>query len=104
MLRWWRRRRKKKRVGHPDVRFEVVGEATVARAWKAAGEAGPLRWSARMRREADEVAWRVEVEGVLTGTAIREGAAANAYAAGDECRAALRRIVDEYNALRDAAG
>jgi len=103
-MRWWHRWKRPKEVAYPELRFRVVGEATVAREWEAGEATGPLEWSARMQKESDRVTWTLRVDGVLTGTERRAGEAANAYAAGDQCRAAARRIVDDYNAFREAAG
>jgi hypothetical protein len=44
------------------------------------------------------------VTGTLTGAERRSGRAANPYAAGDECKAALRDVIDEHNALADGTG
>jgi len=103
-MRWWRRWRQRKKVRYPELRFRVVGEAMVAREWEAGEATGPLEWSARMQRDSDRVVWTLRVDGVLTGTETREGEAANAYAAADQCRAAARRIVDDYNTFREATG
>lgn len=103
-MRWWRRRRGPRAVGYPRARFEAVGDTVVPREWTAAGRAGPLEWSATLERAGDEVAWSLEVAGTLTGKEIRSGRAANQYAAADECKAALRGVIDEHNALLDVAG
>jgi hypothetical protein len=103
-VRWWRRRRGPRKVGYPRVRFEVVGDTVVPREWVAAGRAGPLEWSARLERVGDGVAWSLDVAGTVIGPEIRSGRAANQYAAGDECKAALRGLIDEHNALLDVAG
>lgn len=100
-MRWWRKRR---RARYRGIRFEEEGDTLVPRAWTAAGVAGPLTWRARMERAGEGVEWRLTIEGTLTGPDTHRGTAANAYAAGDECRAALRRAIEEHNALEDAAG
>ncbi|HYO45584.1 MAG TPA: hypothetical protein VEY33_02720 [Gemmatimonadota bacterium] len=102
-MRWWRRRRGRRQVGYPRVRFQVVGDTLVPREWAAAGHAGPLEWSAHLERTADGVAWALDVAGTLIGPELRSGRAANQYAAADECKAALRGIIDEHNAFADAA-
>jgi hypothetical protein len=103
-VRWWRRRRGPRKVGYPRVRFEVVGDSLVPREWAAVGRAGPLDWSARLERIGDVVAWSLDVAGTLIGTEVRSGRAANQYAAADECKTALRGLIDEHNAFLDVAG
>jgi hypothetical protein len=76
----------------------------VPREWAAAGRAGPLEWSARLERVGDGVGWSLDVAGTLIGTELRSGRAANQYAAADECKAALRGLIDEHNAFLDVAG
>jgi hypothetical protein len=98
---WWRRRKSRRAVGYPRVRFEVAGDSLVPREWVAAGRAGPLEWHARLERSGDGVDWSLEVAGTLTGAEVRTGRAANQYAAGDECKAALRGIIDDHNAFTD---
>jgi hypothetical protein len=100
-MRWWRRRRGRRAVGYPRVRFEVVGDSLVPREWAAAGRAGPLEWSAHLERSGEAVFWSLDVAGTLTGTELRTGRAANQYAAADECKAALRGIIDDHNAFTD---
>ena len=103
-LKWWRRRRGRPKVGYPRVRFDVIGDSVVPREWGAAGRAGPLEWTARLERSGDGVAWSLSVTGTVTGAERRSGRAANPYAAGDECKAALREVIDEHNALVDVTG
>lgn len=103
-LKWWRRRRGRPKVGYPQVRFDVIGDSVVPREWGAAGRAGPLEWTARLERSGDGVAWSLSVTGTVTGAERRSGRAANPYAAGDECKAALREVIDEHNALVDVTG
>lgn len=74
------------------------------REWAAAGRAGPLEWSARLERAGEGVAWSLAVAGTLTGAEHRSGRAANQYAAADECKAAMREVIDEHNAFGDVAG
>ena len=74
------------------------------REWAAVGRVGPLEWSARLERAGDAVDWSLEVAGTLTGTERRSGTAANQYAAADECKAALRGVIDDHNAFADVAG
>ena len=74
------------------------------REWAAVGCVGPLEWSARLERAGDAVDWSLEVAGTLTGTERRSGTAANQYAAADECKAALRGVIDDHNAFADVAG
>lgn len=88
-------------MAYPRVRFEVAGDSLVAREWAAAGRAGPLEWSARLERSGEAVDWSLVVAGTLTGTELREGRAANQYAAADQCKAALRGIIDDHNAFTD---
>lgn len=95
-MRWWRRRREARYDG---IRFEVVGGSLEPREWAAAGEAGPLQWSATMSRSAEDVSWRLHVRGLVTGDETRSGSAANAYAAADQCRHALREVIASFNAL-----
>lgn len=102
-MRWWRRRRGRRKVGYPRVRFDVVGDTLVPREWAAVGHAGPLEWSARLERVGEAVAWYLDVAGTLIGTDRRSGRAANQYAAADECKVALRGIIDEHNAFADTA-
>jgi hypothetical protein len=61
-------------------------------------------WSGRLERAGDAVDWSLEVGGTVTGTERRSGSAANQYAAADECKAALRAVIDEHNAFADIAG
>ena len=103
-LRWWRRKRGPRKVGYPRVRFDVIGGSVVPREWGAAGHAGPLEWTASLERSGDGVAWSLAVTGTLTGAERRSGRAANPYAAGDECKAALREVIDEHNAFVDVTG
>jgi hypothetical protein len=86
------------------VRFDVLDDTLVPREWRAAGNAGPLAWSGRLERAGDAVDWSLEVSGTLIGTERRSGSAANQYAAADECKAALRAVIDEHNAFADIAG
>ena len=102
--KWWRRRRGRSKVGHPRVRFDVIGDSVVPREWGAAGRAGPLEWTARLERSGDGVAWSLAVTGTVIGAERRSGRAANPYAAGDECKAALHEVIDEHNALADVTG
>ena len=78
-----------------------MGDSLVPREWSAAGQAGPLEWSARLERSGEGVDWSLEVAGTLTGTELRTGRAANQYAAADTCKAALRDIIDDHNAFTD---
>ena len=103
-MRWWRPKRGRRQVGYPRVRFDVIGDSVVPREWGAVGRAGPLEWTARLERSGEEVAWTLSVKGTLTGVERRSGRAANPYAAGDECKAALREVIDEHNALSDVTG
>ena len=103
-MKWWPWHRGAPRIGYPRVRFDVVGDSVVPREWGAAGHAGPLEWSARLERSGDGVEWSLAVNGTVTGTERRTGRAANPYAAGDECKAALRDVIDEHNALSGAGG
>ena len=103
-LKWWRRKRGRPRVGYPRVRFDVIGDSVVPREWGAAGSAGPLEWTTRLERSGDGVAWSLAVTGTVTGAERRSGRAANPYAAGDECKAALHEVIDEHNALADVTG
>lgn len=82
----------------------MVGDTLVPREWAAAWLGGQLEWSARLERADDAVAWSLEVTGTLTGTERRSGRAANQYAAADECKAALRKVIDDHNAFADVAG
>jgi hypothetical protein len=100
-MRWWRRRRGRRAVGYPRVRFDVAGESLVPREWAAAGRVGPLEWSAHLERSGEGVVWSLDVAGTLTGTEVRSGRAANQYAAADQCKAALRGIIDDHNAFTD---
>jgi len=100
-VRWWRRRRGRRAVGYPRVRFEVVGDSLVPREWAAAGRAGSLEWSAHLERTGERVDWSLEVAGTITGSDLRTGHAANQYAAADQCKAALRGIIDDHNAFTD---
>jgi hypothetical protein len=102
-VRWWPRRRRGK-VGYPRVHFEVTGDPLVPRAWASAGRAGPLEWSARLERGPAGVDWSLEVSGTLTGTERRSGVGVNQYAAVDQCKAALRDVIDDHNAFSDVAG
>ena len=101
-MRWWRRR-KGKRARYEGLEFGEVGHASPPRAWVARGRSGPLSWEARAERESDGVAWELSVQGTLTGTQVVAGTAADAYAAQDHCRAALRKIIDEHNEFADIA-
>lgn len=103
-MRGWRRRRRRRTVGYPAVRFDVVGDPLVPREWASAGRAGPLEWSARLERVPEGVGWSLEVAGTLTGTEQRSGVGLNQYAAGDECKAALRGLIDDHNAFSEVAG
>jgi hypothetical protein len=78
-----------------------VGDSLVPREWAAAGRAGPLEWSAHLERSGEGVEWSLDVAGTLTGVELRSGRAANQYAAADECKAALRGVIDDHNAFRD---
>lgn len=101
-MRWWKRRRLRAR--YEGLEFEIAGDPDVAAEWVAKGGSGPLAWEARLRRLPDEVRWTLRVEGTLTGTVEREGAAINQYVAATECRAALRDVVDDHNDYVDVAG
>jgi len=103
-MTWWRWRRGRRKVGYPRVRFEVAGDLLVPRAWAAAGRTGPLEWSGLLERMSEGVSWSLEVAGTLTGTERRSGTAANQYAAADECKSALRAVIDDHNALSDVPG
>jgi hypothetical protein len=103
-VRWWRRKRGRRGIGYPGVRFDVIGDSIVPREWGAAGQAGPLAWTARLERSGEGVDWSLAVAGTLTGEERRSGRAANPYAAGDACKAALREVIDEHNAFSDVAG
>jgi hypothetical protein len=103
-VKWWRGKRGRRKVGYPRVRFDVIGDTVVPREWGAAGHAGPLEWAARLERSGEGVSWSLSVTGTLTGAERRSGRAANPYAAGDECKAALREVIDEHNALADVTG
>jgi hypothetical protein len=103
-MRWWRRKRGRRTVGYPRVRFDVVGDSLVPREWAAAGRVGPLEWSAHLERSGEGVVWSLDVAGTLTGTEVRSGRAANQYAAADQCKAALRGIIDDHNAFTDVTG
>jgi hypothetical protein len=103
-VKWWRRRGGRRKVGYPRVRFDVIGDSVVPREWGAAGHAGPLEWTARLERAGEGVGWTLTVTGTLTGAERRSGRAANPYAAGDECKAALREVIDEHNAYADVSG
>lgn len=78
-----------------------MGDSIVPREWAAAGRAGPLEWSAHLERSGESVVWSLDVAGTLTGAELRTGRAANQYAAADECKAALRGVIDDHNAFRD---
>ena len=78
-----------------------MGDSLVPREWAAAGRAGPLEWSAHLERSGEGVDWSLDVAGTLTGRDLRAGRAANQYAAADQCKAALRGIIDDHNAFTD---
>lgn len=102
-MRWWRRRKGRRKVGYPRVHFDVVGDPLIPRAWASAGRAGPLEWSARLERVPGGVSWSLEVAGTLTGTEKRSGVGVNQYAAVDECKAALRGVIDDHNTFANVA-
>ena len=81
----------------------MVGDPLVPRAWASAGRVGPLEWSARLERVSGGVSWSLEVAGALTGTERRSGVGANQYAAVDECKVALRDVIDDHNAFANVA-
>ena len=78
-----------------------MGDSLVPREWAAAGRAGPLEWSAHLERSGDGVDWSLDVAGTFTGSELRTGRAANQYTAADQCKAALRGIIDDHNAFTD---
>lgn len=49
------------------------------------------------------VSWSLEVAGTLTGTEKRSGVGVNQYAAVDECKAALRGVIDDHNTFANVA-
>lgn len=91
-------------MAYPDVVFEIVGETTTPRVWRAVGRAGPLEWRAEIELDSEGAVWRLQVDGTLTGSDAFHGTAPNMYAAGDACRAALRRVIDDHNRFDAVAG